>query len=191
MSVIVYPSQYPFFFLLLLSVPKILTAITLIDGHSYAALRNLRTYYTAVVLYTLVLLALDLPLTRYSSKIDSHLHVCACVALGVVGTVCVLRCCQFSGRLLSTRGEWWNLWRRQAGTLGVRFVVLTATAPFAFGMLALFCLWRHAQHMAEENGQHVAEENGSRWHGALLSCTLTVPRIIEEAMISELRRSKL
>lgn len=39
--------------------------------------------------------------------------------------------------------------------------------------------------MAEENGQHVAE-NGSRWHGALLSCALTVPRMIEEAMIGEL-----
>lgn len=29
----------------------------------------------------------------------------------------------------------------------------------------------------------MAEENGSRWHGALLSCALTVPRMIEEAMI--------
>lgn len=156
------------------------TLFHLIGGHSssFQAAVRLCTYYTTVVIYALVLLAAGLTLTRYSDSLDSRLHVFVCATLGVVGTVCVVRCCQFSGRLLSTRGEWWNLWRRQAEALGVRFVVLAVAPPLAFGMLALYCLGRH--------GQHMAEENGSRWHGALFSYALIAPRMVEEIMISEL-----
>ena len=147
----------------------------------FTAARLLHPYYIVVGIYSLVLVAAGLPLATYfDAQHQPQLHVLLCVALWVVGTVCVLRCCQFSWRLLMTRGEWWNLWRRQAGTLGVRFVVLASSLPLALGLIALYCQWRHAQHMAE---------NGPRWHGALFSCALAVPRVIYEIMISKLHES--
>lgn len=137
--------------------------------------QQLYEHYKFVFLYTSALVALDLCHMKYGWNVEPQLHPLLCATLALVGTACVFQCCHLSWRLLLTRREWRSLWRKQARIHGVRFVVLAATAPLAFGLLALYCLWRHGQHMAEGE-----EEEGSRWHGTLLSIALTAPRVVRE-----------